>query len=187
MKKLNRQNGFTLVEMLACTITLVLVATTCATCMEVAVKSYQASIYESNSQMLESTVSLYMKDILRFASNVQLDKKEENGVEIYEVTALNNPSYQMVGGMLTVGDSGEEDGRIVVFDRPLGEEGCNQTLLIGKNVYAGNLYIDDLLIQYNVSTKCFEGTYTIKCTILPESKRECSFACRSVIDDINIP
>jgi len=114
MKKLSKKNGFTLIEMLACTVTLVLVATTCATCMQVAVKSYQTSLYESNSQMLEATLSLYMKDILRFASGVELDKKEEDGVDIYEVAALNNPSYQMVGGMLAVADSGEEEGKIII-------------------------------------------------------------------------
>lgn len=186
MKKLKKQSGFTLVEMLACTITLVLIAGICATGMQVAVRSYYASIFESNSQMLESTLDLYLKDILRYASNVEVGEVDAES-QTCEVLGLSNPSYQMVGGMISVGTSGESEGRMVVYDRAEGVEGRNEVLLIGKNVYADTLYIDSLSVRYNVNTKCFEGTYTIKCTMLPEVERACVFACRSVVAEINIP
>lgn len=178
--KCKSQKGFTLVEMLVCTITLVLVASICSMGIQIAMKSYHESAYESNSQMLESTLNLYLSDILRYASNIQTtEEADENG--LVEIIGFSNTAYQMRGGNIGLGTTEESEGKIVVFDRSQTDPACNETLIAGKNVYPDTIYITELLIKYNKDTHCFEGSYKIKSEILPDAERVCIFTCRTVL------
>ena len=73
MMKQKRSKGFTLVEMLACVVTLILLGLTGSVALNMATQSYWASVFESDSQLLESTIDLYIGDILRYSNEVKFN------------------------------------------------------------------------------------------------------------------
>jgi len=166
MKKLKKKKGFTLIEMLACTVTLLLIALICTTGTNLALRSYEESVLESNIQNLEATIDLYIGDILRYATDV----KPYDGTD--EVEELTNASYQIYKGMIEI----NQDGHLVCTSI---HNNGKKTLLVGKNTYAEMLYIESFELHYDAATKLFEGNYVIGNT-LNETKRTCEFAYRMV-------
>lgn len=168
MRKIQNKNGFTFVEMLVCVITLLMVGAICATGTGISVKSYQQSRFESDSQMLESILDTGIGDLLRFASDVNVEGAEN------KVKTFTNRYYQMEQGRVTV-----EEGQFVVYKNP--QVAAQKFVLIGKNAYAGDLYIGEFTLTYNEGTKLFEGSYTIKSKAMSDEKR-CEFTYRTIAD-----
>jgi len=73
MRKIRDKKGFTLIEMLACVVTLLLIGMIVSTGMNLATMSLRETTFESDSQMLESTLNMYIGDILRHATDVKED------------------------------------------------------------------------------------------------------------------
>ena len=177
MKKLKNAKGFTLVETLTCMIILVILGGICSTGMNVAMKSYQETVFESNSQTLASSLELYMNDILRYATDVKTDADAE-AVEGYRpVEGFTNPAYQIYEGMIAVPSEGETEGKMVIYTRPEGESARKQFLIVGEGMYAENMYIADFTLKYNATTQCFEGEYKIKSNSMV---RTYTFGCRTI-------
>ena len=94
MKKLKKnQKGFSMVEMLVCVVTLLLIGGICSTGMGISIKSFQESRFESDSQALESTLSLLFSDIFRYATEVNT----ETGVQ------FTNIEYEINNGTIIIG------------------------------------------------------------------------------------
>ena len=172
-KKYKSQRGFTLVEMLACVIVLLLVGLLCSTGLNLALDSYQRSVYESNSQMLESTLDTYLGDILRHARSVSSSTDGEGN----EIISFTNGTYQIYEGYICVLSEEQKNGGVFLIYKDAEAE---PTLMVSSNVYGGDLYIKDFILSYDEATQMFTGAYVIKSTLLTNVERECEFAYRAV-------
>ena len=169
MKKIKSKKGFTLVEMLACIIALLLLTGICTMGTNMALNSYNRSMFESDSQMLESTLDMYLGDILRH-STLELETQAlENGNK--KIKNLTNMSYGIYQGMIGVSD----DGRFCVYKTPTDTTGV---LLLNENVYTKTLKISDFKLEYNEVGQYVEGSYTIESTIVEGGAIECDFLYR---------
>lgn len=178
MRKIKENNGFTLVEMLACVVTLILICGICSAGMNLAVKSYNESMYESDSQMLESTLNLYICDILRHATKIETEEAvlpDANGEK--DVSGFTNVAYQIYGGTIKVMERTDEGGGAFMVYETKNNAGV---MLVGENVYAGTLYVSDFKLKFNEEKGYFTGSYVIKSTVLEHASRECVFTCRTI-------
>lgn len=180
MKRVLNHKGFTLVEMLACTVTLLLIGMMCTVGLNLAMKSYHESVFESDCQMLESTMNMYIGDILRHATEVKID--EENADNI--VISLSNSAYQISDGMFYISTDGDVDTPDVkgylyctVGDNTAG------ALVIGVANYAKNLYLTSFELHYDDATDLFTGKYTIGSSISDALSRECTFVYRTIAEE----
>lgn len=169
MKKIKQNKGFTLVEMLACVVTLFLICMICSTGMNFALRSYQQSVYESDSQMLEATLNMYLCDVLRHATDIKVDA---SGVPIFTNTA-----YGVYDGKIGVPDEGaSHSGNFLVYEN----EGGSGDMILSADAYSQTLYIDDFVLTYDESTGVFTGEYKIKSTLLSDVERVGEFVCRTI-------
>lgn len=197
MKKWKSQKGFTLAEMLICVVILILLAGLCNTGTNLAMRSYNESLFESNSQMLESTLNMYLGDIVRHAeleleTTLLMNPIESGNKGIKSIT---NSDYGMYEGQIVL-----EDGRIYVYklgvpstetpstetpstETPSTEADNTRTRLISDKVYTNALKISDFRLEYNETGKYVAGRYTIESTILSGLKRECNFKYKVVVTD----
>lgn len=174
MKKLKSKKGFTLIEMMACILTLVLIVLICTTGTNMAMKSYNESLFETNSQMLESTINTALGDVLRYASNVT--ESTVGGVTTVKFT---NTNYSLENGYIKIGMTEEDEGylKLVVNDSGSADE----KYLISKKSYAENLYILNFTLEYDATTGIFTGNYTIMSTIAAGMSRTVTFSYRSIL------
>lgn len=167
MRKLKEKKGFTLMEMLACTVTLILIGLICTAGMNLATMSLRESTFESDSQMLESTLNMYVGDILRHATEIVAD--EESKVE-----SFTNDAYYIDEGNFFVDESG-----YLRCSSQLALEGTQGILLLSEGAYAGNLYIKDFILYYDKEKEVFTGSYVIV-SHMTESTRACTFSYRTI-------
>lgn len=175
MKKLKSNKGFTLVEMLACVITLLLLSAICGLGTDLAMQSYSESIFESDSQMLESTVDMYILDILRHAYDpVTSEIENPDNPNEKEIVSFSNRSYGILHGNIDLVDEPLDTrrGRLVVYRNA---EDTTGTIILSENVYTGNILITDFKLWYNEEEGYFSGTYTLSGN---GESRVCSFSCR---------
>lgn len=164
MKKLKQNKGFTLVEMLACIVTLILICMICSTGMNLALRSFQRSVFESDSQMLESTLNMSLSDMLRHATDI----KTENGVLVFT-----NTSYGLYDGTIDLSTD-----KYLVYTN----EGGTGSMILSKDAYSETLYIDTITLVYDKNTEVFTGGYTIKSTLLNDLQRHVDFTCRNIAE-----
>jgi len=177
MKKIKNTKGFTLIEMLACVIVLLLIGGICSSGMSLATRSYNESIYESDSQMLEDTLNLYLCDILRHATSVQV--VENDAIEEKDVISFTNVAYQIYDGHIEVSERIEEHGgTFLVYESSNGQG----AMIVGENVYAETLYISDFVLKYNPEKKYFTGYYTIQSAVVEDLEKKCEFTCRTIAE-----
>ncbi|MBQ2901237.1 MAG: type II secretion system protein [Agathobacter sp.] len=177
MKKLKSRNGFTLIEMLACVVVLLLIGGICSAGMSLATRSYNESIYESDSQMLEDTLNLYLCDILRHATSVQTEGDE--AVAEKNVISFTNVAYQIYDGHIEVSERTEgSGGTFLVYESSNGQG----AMIVGENVYAGTLYISDFVLKYNPEKNYFTGYYTIQSEVVEGLEKKCEFTCRTIAE-----
>lgn len=165
MKKLNSKKGFTLIEMTVCILTLAMVALICTTGYSLAMRSYNDSKFESNSQMLESMLNVSLGDVLRYAYDIS-----DDGNVIFS-----NADYNLLGGEITV-----ENGRLIYKDLD------TKSFLVSTYSYIDGLYVKDFELNYTLENenKVFKGSYTIANELSSEEK-VVEFKYVSIIDSIN--
>ena len=170
MRKFKNKKGLTLVEMLVCVLTLILVGAICATGTGISIKSYQESRFESNSQMLQASVEAVLSDILRYAANIEV---AEDGT----VATFDSLDYGMIDGNVFVTDQGE----FAIRRNPNPSEPTK--LMLTHNAYAKDLYVEGFTLKYDLGMKKFEGTYIIKSKVMPDKPgKTCTFSYRTIID-----
>ena len=174
MKKLKNKNGFTLMEMLCCVVIVLLVSMLCGTGVSLALKSLDATTFESNSQMLESTLDIYISDILRHASNIT---NEDSKI------TFDNSAYYIQKGSFKIKEVSHGAGYLsCTSTNP--DDSVIEMLVANEGVYADGLYVKDFSLTYNATTGIFEGGYVIVNPILGSS-RDCTFMYRTIVEDIN--
>ncbi len=140
LRKLRENKGFSLVEMLACTVVLLLLALVLNTGLQAALDSYHSMIAKSETQLVVSTVIDGLADELRYTGQP----------EIFEYPA---PTDRAGYGLEL------RDGRIYV--PAYGGDGkvTGTRRLLPGGVYGnGAYYISELKVQYA------EGVFTIEIT-----------------------
>lgn len=168
MKKLKSKKGFTLLEMLACVVTLLLLTGICTMGTNLAVNSYNRSMFETDSQSLEATLEMYLGDLLRHAT-IELEEEDFES-ETKVIKSITNMSYGVYQGKLKL-----EDGRFYICKTPTDETGV---LLLSENVYTKTLKITEFYLEYNEAGQYVTGSYTIQSTVLEDAKVECDFTYR---------
>lgn len=165
MKKLKNQKGFTLTEMLSCVLALLLLTSICTMGTELALNSYNRSMFESNSQMLESTLNTYLGDIVRHAT-FELDDEKK-------VKTITNSMYKMKKGRIGVSD----EGRIYIYKN---ESDTTGVLLLNENVYTKTLKVSKIELQYKVDDngQYITVLYTIESNVVDGLTKECDFEYR---------
>lgn len=167
MRKIRNKKGFTLVEMLVCVLTLLLVGAICVTGTGISIRKYQESRFESDSQMLRASIDMLLSDIFRYATDIDTT----NGV------VFTNKEYEIANGTVLIAAAGNNgENRFVIKKNPTTAE----SLLIGDNIYAGNLEVSDFTFSYNEETGVFSGSYKIKSTIMSDVEKNCEFTFRSI-------
>lgn len=175
MRKIADKKGFTLIEMLMCIVILLMVASLCTTGMNYAFVCYQDSVFESDSQMLEDTLNMYIGDILRHATDV----KTSTG-ELSEVEEFTNTEYQIFNGNLVLQEKTADSG-IYYLGYTSIKDGIPYVYVVaGEMVYAKSLYIDNWSLNYDAETGVFTGSYIIKSVVLENASRECTFTYRTI-------
>lgn len=169
MKKLRSKKGFTLIEMLACVVTLLLLTGICTMGTNLAVNSYNRSMFETDSQTLESTVDMYLGDILRHATLELEENTLLSGNK--SIKNITNMSYGIYQGKILIKD----DGRFYICKTPTDEDGV---LLLSETVYTKTLKITEFHMEYNEAGQYVTGSYTIQSTLLEDAKVKCDFTYR---------
>lgn len=169
MQRLKKNRGFTLIEMLVCVLTLLLIMLICTTGMNMAVKSYHESLFESNSQMFESMLNTMLGDVLRYSENIVKDDGEDH-------ILFRNFDLGIEQGQIKLDK--EERGYLVIATI---EE--QETLLVSSKVYVDGLFVEDFSLDYDMDTKIFTGSYVIGSTMVSR-KKEVSFTFKSILESI---
>ena len=173
MKKIKSKKGFTLVEMLACIVTLLLIGLIVTTGMNLATMSMREKNFESNSQMLEETLNMYIVDILRYAIEVE---EKEDGIQ------FTNDTYYIDDGMFIIDESVCDEiagAGYLMCTSELDDEDAKGTLVANQGLYAGNLFIKDFVLTYDAQTGVFCGNYVIVSTAT-ETTKLCEFTYRTI-------
>ena len=175
MRKRMNNKGFTLIEMLVCVATLMIIGLICTTGVDMALNSLRVVNFESNSQMLESTIDIYISDILRHATEV------ENTAEGVRFT---NDAYYIKKGILKVDTSVTKkgDAGYLICESSYGP--TPQVMIANKGTYADNLYIRGFNLRYDESSGIFTGSYQIVSSIV-DYVRNCTFSYRTITQIVN--
>lgn len=137
MKKIHDDKGFTLVEMLAAALLLVLLCLMLSTGLNMALKSYRTMRAESETQVLLSTLTDALADDLRFARYVKAD---EDG----KLISYDSDSYNK-NAKLTL-----SEGQLL----------ANNMRVLPPGAYGNGAYVVDKLdIKYT------DGVFTIDLTV----------------------
>lgn len=189
MRKLRQKKGFTLIEMLACVVTLLLIGMIVSAGLNLATMSLREVTFETDSQTLRSTMDMYIGDILRHATDVKANdgKAHEGATDLY-IDPLNNTymftndAYYIDNGAFGIdlrGSEKEGAGYLVctstLADDPMG------VMVANKGAYAGNLAIKDFKLSYDASKGVFTGSYIIVSSATDTTKL-CEFSFRTIAD-----
>lgn len=173
MRKLKNKKGFTMIEMLVCVVTLVLLCMIVTTGSNLATMSMNASLFESESQMLKATLDLSIGDLLRHASEV-----EEIDGKIY----FTNEAYYIVRGEMKVdtSESGITDAGYLICTSDI--DGSKRGLLVAnKGIYTNGMCITDFELSYDAQKSVFSGSYVIVSKFTNATKT-CEFSFRTIAD-----
>lgn len=171
MRKLKNKKGFTLVEMLACVVTLVILCMIITTGSNLATMSMNESLFESESQMLESTLDLCIGDILRHATDIEVTA---------EGITFTNDAYYIDEGSFAIdtSDSGMTGAGYLMCTSKL--DGTSKGLLVAnKGIYVRNMYVKSFELSYDAQKQVFSGSYVIVSKITDTTKT-CEFSYRTI-------
>lgn len=173
MRKLKNKKGFTLIEMLACVATLVILCMIVTTGSNLATMSMNESLFESESQMLESTLNLSIGDILRHATDIR---------EMEGKLTFTNDAYNIDAGSFAIdtSTSGITGAGYLMCTSKL--DGTSKGLLVAtRGIYVRNMYVTDFQLSYDEEKHVFNGSYVIV-SKLTDTTKTCEFSYRTIAD-----
>ena len=174
MKKLKSKKGFTMIEMLVCVVTLILLCMIVTTGSNLATMSMNASLFESESQMMKATLDICIGDLLRHATDV---REEEDGRVIFT-----NDAYFIDDGYIFIQtkDSGITGAGYLVCSSNI-DLSTTGLLVANRGIYVNGMYIKDFELDYHEDTHVFTGSYVIVSKLTTATKK-CEFSFRSIAD-----
>ena len=154
--------GFTLMEMLAVVVVLVILAAGMTTGLSTATRAYRKSLFVSDSEVLKSTLNTALGDILRYALYEQTG---ENGIVYFS-----NEHYQVSSG-----------GHFVLSEGKLHiETGSGDRIrVINSGAYTG-LVISTMTVAYDPYSQVYLGQYTITSQDGALTTQDCVFTYRTL-------
>ena len=173
MRKLKNKKGFTLIEMLACVVTLLILCLIVTTGTNLATMSMNESLFESESQMLEATLNLCIGDILRHATDIE---------ETDEGVTFTNDAYYIDEGSFAIDtrNSGIAEAGYLMCTSKL--DGTSRGLLVAnRGIYVKSMYVTDFQLAYDAEKHVFTGSYVIV-SKLTETTKTCEFSYRTIAD-----
>lgn len=173
MRKVKSTKGFTLMEMLICMITLLLIGMIVSTGMNLATMSLRETTFESDSQMLESTLNTYIGDILRHATEIN---------DSSDPIKFSNSAYYIEEGSFKIDyveGVGQNAGYLVCSSKL--NEFYKDLMVANQGVYLNHLYIRDFTLQYDSVKKVFTGSYYIVSTTT-KAEKFCEFSFRTIAE-----
>jgi prepilin-type N-terminal cleavage/methylation domain-containing protein len=167
MNRLRSHGGFTLIELLVSIMVLVLLVVAMGTGMTTALRVYQESVFQSNSENLASMLNATLVDIFQYSEDIYVREGNTNTFKgntgNTEITVDGVPDG--VNVLFTNSEYGAQDAYIFV------NTGTDDNPVQFRNVSSGkvkdvlnigaypNLGVKDLKIDY------FDGVFTINYTI----------------------
>jgi len=141
------KQGFTLVEMLATTLIILLLSGAIAVGIATSSQVYTDSSFTSESGLLASTLNTALSDLLRYAEADPDGKTaKSNGTPLFT-----NPDYGVTNGYLLI-----QDGKFYL--RPSSGGSAEPAALVSAGSYA-DMQVKNLTLTY--SDGIFSGSYTI--------------------------
>ena len=145
MHKLRCKRGFTVVELLAALLIVVLLGMVIAAGISVGTQVYRDSIFLSESDILKSTINITLSDVLRYATVVETDGDGN-------VLTFNSANYNISGGGMEL----SEEGHLVYYEYA----GDTAHELVNRGAYT-TLTLTGFSVTYDATTGVFSGSYTI--------------------------
>ena len=173
MRKLKNKKGFTMIEMLASVVTLLLICMIITTGTNLATKSMNESLFESESQMLEDTLNVCIGDILRHATDIEI----VNGKVVFT-----NDAYYIDDGSFDIdaSNSGITGAGYLLCTSKL--DGTSKGLLVAnRGIYTRSMYVKDFQLTYDAQKHVFTGSYVIV-SKLTDTTKTCEFSYRTIAD-----
>ena len=171
MRRKRNSRGFTLAETLAALVIVVLLAMSVQMGTMTALRTRTASRFQSESEILATTLNSALGDMLHYATCARYDGA---GGTVY----LNNPGYGIVNGQILT-----KDGRLYVnATTGLSASDPNATLLTltGAGAYT-DLTVSGFKMLYDKDNCLFYGSYEINGP--EQAKKTIDFAFRSLNEE----
>lgn len=183
MRKLKQKKGFTLIEMLACVVTLLLIGMIVSTGLNLATMSLREVTFETDSQTLRSTMDMYIGDILRHATDVKANdgKASQGATEILVNDIMfTNDAYYIDGGAFAIDLSASDiSGAGYLMCTSTLADDPKGVMVANKGTYAGTLFIKDFTLSFDEAKGVFTGSYTIVSSATDTTKL-CEFSFRTL-------
>lgn len=170
-KKLNGEEGITLVELLAATVILVLLGMMVNTGMQMAVESYRRVVAQSELELMKSTVVDQLADDLRFAWNVVPDLTASPG-DVVNFT-YSSPSFgnNTVLDLDYVDADGQKAGHITAVSEYTATFSTDPVEFLDTGVYGAERTAGErayevygLRIEYDETDNTFDITLGVRTT-----------------------
>lgn len=150
-----RSPGFTLTELLAALLILVMLTVILSSGLPVAVKVYRESVFVSESEILASTLNTALGDILRYATDIQ---------------GADGPRFDTATDASIIdGSIAADDGVLVIVKA----DGSVDRPLLNKAAYT-SLRAEDFSLSFSGGS--FSGSYRLVSTQDPALAKEVVFA-----------
>lgn len=151
MKKRRDRNGFTLVETLVCVLIIALLSAVTLTGIRTAWSTHENALFESESEILASTLNTAIGDILHYSNYEQVDGQ---GTE--QIVYITNQNYGILRGTLM-----QKNGKLYV---KVGRNAsASEVALVNDGAYT-NITVSDFSMEYRNwegGDNAFHGSYTL--------------------------
>jgi prepilin-type N-terminal cleavage/methylation domain-containing protein len=191
MNRLRSQGGFTLVELLVSIMVLVLLVVAMGTGMTTALRVYQESVFQSNSENLASMLNATLEDMFQYSKNIYVRedtnsptfkqvKQETNTLTVDDAEGVDmlfsNSEYGATNAYIFVNDnSTDEDANPVQF-KNVSNNKVKDVLNIGAYP---NLGVKDLIITYT------NGVFNIEYTIYSTKDANSELKVKDAVSMLN--
>jgi prepilin-type N-terminal cleavage/methylation domain-containing protein len=187
MNRLRSQGGFTLVELLVSIMVLVLLVVAMGTGMTTALRVYQESVFQSNSENLASMLNATLEDMFQYSKNIYVRDEDTNtfkgnteitvdGVPEGVNVLFSNSEYGATNAYIFVNDnSTDEDANPVQFIN-VSNSKVKDVLNIGAYP---NLGVKDLIITYT------NGVFNIEYTIYSTKDANSELKVKDAVSMLN--
>jgi len=163
--KLHDNKGFTLVEALAAVLAVILLAAILAVSLSAATQVFRKSVFVSESEILAASLNTELSNILRYS---------KGSVDGEGTVRIANASYMAEDAYFVV-----DDYVYLHEDAIDGTQDASSINLINRGAYT-SLVIKDFLLQYNVTTHVYTGSYRIQMKDDPSLSKDVMFSFKSL-------